>query len=155
MGVRKYMKDPLIKGFFRDQKERIGEALDALDQKLPNQRKVVNGVTQRAWTNQGLKAEWDIYMNERFKVGVDRVHNDMDKSLPQLETKYAAPKYGGRKKHAVLGDAVTSLLSEWRKEKESKWEAAWTANNPVEGIHAKSPPKGGRGGMNAVVEVII
>ena len=138
MGVRKYMKDRNIKRYFKDQKERIGDTLDAIDQELVNHPKEVGGIgtgtMNRPWQPQGLKDEWDTYMNERFALGVKRVNHDMDRYLPLLAKKYAAKKHGGSGKHPVLGDGVAKLVTAWKNEGKSKWEAPWTVQpDPIVG----------------------
>lgn len=141
MGVRKYMKAPDIKRFFKDQKERIGAALDAIDQELPSHPKLNEGVgtikPNKAWVRQGLKADWDTYMNERFALGVKRISHDIDKYLPKLVAKYAAPKAGGKEEkiHPELGKGVGALDGAWKNEKKSTWDAPWSPAGRIEGEH--------------------
>jgi hypothetical protein len=121
MAVRKYLKDPKVKGYFKVQKERMGKTLDELDTAMQSQPKVVGGKKYEAWKKKDLKKLWDDYMDERFQLGVERVTNDMVKYLPVLQKKY------GKSQRAVLKQGIKTLASEWKHEKTSKWEAPWAA----------------------------
>jgi hypothetical protein len=111
IGVRRYMRDEKIKLYFQMQKDRMGKVLGLLDVEMEKHAQGKN----KPWTKQDLKAKWDKYMDERFKLGKQRLRADLDDYLPILEANY------GQSSNPILKDGIKKLKETWRTEQKVEW----------------------------------
>jgi len=114
----------IINQFFIDQKQRIGNTLDELDNELPNHQPAPG---HTPWQNQGLRNLWNTYMDEAFDKANLRTKNTMDEFLRALENEWVRPterqgKTGKpRGTNNAFAQQIRALATEWRKEKRSEW----------------------------------
>jgi len=116
LGAQKYHKNPLVKQYFVAQVQRIRDALDEIDQALPNHPPAAG---HTAWQRQGLRNLWIKYMNEAFTLAKSRTDNTMNTMLSALETKWV--KRANTPKNDNFKRTIRALRTEWRKEKRSGW----------------------------------
>lgn len=121
IGAVRYMRDSTIEKFFIKQKQRIGDALDEIDNALPNMP-TTGGKTP--WAHQGLKKLWDEYMDDAFKKAKSRTDNTMSTMLTALERKWvltgkkpAGAKGKGAAAQTTLIRQIKALKTEWAKQK--------------------------------------
>lgn len=114
LGAQKYMKNPIIKQFFIDQKQRIGVALDEVDRALPNYPPATG---HTAWQQQGLLNLWDTYMDQAFAEAVSRTERTMDQMLNALEARWIR----SHPAQNPLKAQIKKLRTQWRWEKRSGW----------------------------------
>ncbi|KAL1606402.1 hypothetical protein SLS60_003805 [Paraconiothyrium brasiliense] len=132
LGAVKYMKDSTVERYFIAQKKRIGEALDQIDNALPN---APTNKGRKPWTKQDLKKHWNEYMNDAFTKAKSRTDNTMDTMIAELEAKWVmagAKKPAGAKgktstAQTTLVRQIKALKSEWLKQK--RGPNAWTQPN--------------------------
>ena len=126
MGVRAYMRDSAIEAIFKKQKERIGDMLDVLDAEVVKHQRVNPKTDEKygAWTPQKLKALWDEYMNERFRIAKARIEHDMDTFLALLEKEWTKTKDSDANEIAFDG-LIDKVKKEWMKEKAHAWTKPW------------------------------
>lgn len=85
IGSRLYHTDTEIKRIFNLQRNRVGDALGALDNDiLPNNPPA----GMAAWTPMGLKAEWDSFLRARFLVVVSKTERLVDDWLLALNKQW-------------------------------------------------------------------
>ena len=130
IGAVKYMRDSTIERIFVDQKQRIGVALDQIDNALPTMP-TAGGKTP--WAHQDLKKLWDEYMDDAFKKAKSRTDNTMNIMLTALETKYVLTgkkptgvKAKGSAAQTTLVRQIKALKTEWTKQKRG---VGWTKPN--------------------------
>ncbi len=76
--------------YLRQQKERVGAMFGALDtQHLPNNPRIVNGVTYTAWQPQDLERRWNEFMKSKYFLAVTRTMKVLNTFLPVLQQNWA------------------------------------------------------------------
>ncbi|KAL1608080.1 hypothetical protein SLS60_003019 [Paraconiothyrium brasiliense] len=119
LGAQKYMKNPIVKQFFIDQKQRIGVALDEVDRALPNHPPAPGHAPWqfRTYSQSGLLTLWNTYMDQAFAEAVSRTDRTMDTMLNALEARWVR----GHPAQNPLKAQIKKLRTQWRWEKRSGW----------------------------------
>jgi len=85
VGAKKYLVDSDIKTIFKNQVNRIGDILDELDKQLENRPRRVDGTEFKKWERQGLKAAWELHIDEKWKNAVAKFERVLDRWSGLLE----------------------------------------------------------------------
>ncbi|KAF2704070.1 hypothetical protein K504DRAFT_170324 [Pleomassaria siparia CBS 279.74] len=143
MGARQYMRSPTIHAIFKVQKTRMGDTLDAIDRTLPKYPRMDPANPKRflPWQCQGLKAYWDEYMDERFKIANKRTNKDMKEylallkkhwhvaplpaSIPGASSSRSASPASPDPKRKDISDLVDKLERAWQEEERIQWIKPW------------------------------
>jgi hypothetical protein len=85
VGAKKYLVDNDIRAIFKDQVDRMGAILDELDKQLENRPRTVDGTVFNKWKQQGLKAAWELHVDEKWRNAVAKFEKVIDRWSGLLE----------------------------------------------------------------------
>jgi hypothetical protein len=85
VGAKKYLLDDKVKEIFKNQVNRIGVILDELDKQIENRPRKVGGKKYNNWKRQGLKAAWELHVDEKWKNAIEKHSKVMDRWSGLLE----------------------------------------------------------------------
>lgn len=85
VGAKKYLVDDEIKRIFKNQVDRIGAILDELDKELEVRPRKVDGKQYKNWKRQGLKAAWELHVDEKWNNAVQKHEKVIDRWSGLLE----------------------------------------------------------------------
>jgi hypothetical protein len=98
LGARTYLVDPKVIAIFKAQKERMGAMINQLDTDMATHTRtttetdpVTGAVTTtpfRPWVAQGLLAEWNTYMNQKWMDATAKHTKVMDRYINALDDKH-------------------------------------------------------------------
>lgn len=127
MGVRKYMRNTAIAGYFAEQKKRMGTMLGKVDTELVKHPRVDANAPNRfkAWQKQGLEQWWGEYMTEVFNTAQSRLDNDMNTYLPLFKQEWLSQTTGQSKEVLDLQRDIRDVTAAWEAEKKIAWTAPW------------------------------
>lgn len=135
MGSRIYQSNQKIRTIMKDQTDRIGDVLDALDTTLLPSHPPAG---YRAWTKQDLKTYWHRFMKAKYTLMQAKTNLLVNTWLPKMERQYASQAEKDRLKDAP-GDTQAALDD--KKERRDfiaaieKFRTEWNAlpawNNPL------------------------
>lgn len=149
IGVFLYMKEPEIAKIFKEEKERIGKVLDAIDKELPKTPRIKGKVTFTPWKPLGLGDRWDKYMDKVFKTAKDKGTEFVETNIERLKDEYTTPaakakaedkpnlskkERDDRAERKKNGEDIEKII----KSMEKVWNAGPDPNQPGVVVNAKN-----------------